>query len=192
MFKLLFIIYQCIRLALSLVWTVTVQLWPRHATALSHHDPNAPSSESLRDGHELSDAKPLLVAITVAVLFAVIFATMGALGWMYIRLYSPAPAIPVKQTEEEFGNAPHSWTSIEDDWKAINAQSHRRLDGYGWMDQGHAVVRIPIQRAMDLVAAQGLPARPGATPPAFPPPDEEKLPLIDTGTKQHAPKYGSD
>jgi hypothetical protein len=192
MFRILFIIYQCLRLLLSIVWTVIVQLWPRNATALSHHDPNAPSSESLRDGHERSDAKPMPVAIMAAVLVVVIFATMGALGWMYMRLYSPAPAIPVKQTQEEFGNAPHSRTSIEDDWKAINAQSHQHLDGYGWVDQEHGVVRIPIQRAMDLVAAQGLPARPATTPPAFPPPDQEKLPLIDTETKQQAPTNGSD
>lgn len=192
MFRILFIIYQCIRLVLSVVWTIIIRLWPRNATALSHYDPNAPSSESLRDGHELSDAKPMLVANMVAVLFAVIFSTMGALGWMYIHLYSRAPAMPVKQSQEEIGNAPHSWTSIEDDWKSIDAQSHEHLDGYGWIDQEHGVVRIPIQRAMDLVAAQGLPARPGATPPAFPPPDQEKLPLIDTETKQHTPEYGSN
>lgn len=192
MFRILFILYQCVRLLLSIVWTVIVQLWPRNATALSQHDPNAPSSASLRDGHELSDAKPMLVAIMAAVLVVVIFATMGALGWMYMRLYSPAPAIPVKQTQEEFENAPHAWTSIEDDWKTIDDQSHKHLDDYGWVDQEHGVVRIPIQRAMDLVAAQGLPARPGTTPPAFPPPDQEKLPLIDTETKQHAPTYGSD
>jgi len=43
----------------------------------------------------------------------------------------------------------------------------RTLHSYGWVDQQEGVVRIPIARAMELVAQRGLPTRPQAS--AVPP-----------------------
>lgn len=42
------------------------------------------------------------------------------------------------------------------------------LNSYGWVDQSAGVVRIPIDRAMQLVAERGLPTVPkvGAVPPS--------------------------
>ncbi len=34
-----------------------------------------------------------------------------------------------------------------------------RLDSYGWIDQPGGVVRLPVQRAMELTVQRGLPAR---------------------------------
>ena len=34
-----------------------------------------------------------------------------------------------------------------------------QVDSYGWIDAQQGLVRIPIDRAIDLVAAQGLPSR---------------------------------
>ena len=36
----------------------------------------------------------------------------------------------------------------------------RVLNGYGWIDPNAGVVRIPVERAMDLVLKEGIPARP--------------------------------
>jgi len=44
----------------------------------------------------------------------------------------------------------------------IRANEERELNGYGWVDQAHGVVRIPIDRAMDMVVQRGLPARPAS------------------------------
>jgi hypothetical protein len=33
------------------------------------------------------------------------------------------------------------------------------LQSYGWIDQQKGVVRIPIERAMELTAERGLPVR---------------------------------
>ena len=38
------------------------------------------------------------------------------------------------------------------------------LDSYGWVDQKNGIVHIPIDRAMDLIAQRGLPARLNAPP----------------------------
>jgi hypothetical protein len=47
-------------------------------------------------------------------------------------------------------------------------QEEKTLHSYGWVDQRAGVVRIPIDRAMELVAQRGLPTRPqaGAVPPS--------------------------
>ena len=44
----------------------------------------------------------------------------------------------------------------------IRAGEERELQEYGWVDQAHGVVRIPIDRAMELVLQRGLPARPAS------------------------------
>jgi hypothetical protein len=48
----------------------------------------------------------------------------------------------------------------------IRALEDKEINSYGWVDQAHGVVRIPIDRAMDIVAQRGLPARPNTTVPA--------------------------
>jgi len=44
-------------------------------------------------------------------------------------------------------------------------KQEQELNSYGWVDQKAGSVRIPIDRAMDLVAERGLPVRTQATPP---------------------------
>ena len=85
-------------------------------------------------------------------LFAVIFTAMAALGVMYKRMYTDTQAIPVPPVEQSFQNAPQDKTSIAKDWENIDGLAHQRLDGYGWTDQAHRFVHVPIARAMASVA----------------------------------------
>lgn len=47
-------------------------------------------------------------------------------------------------------------------------QEEQTLNSYGWVDEQAGVVRIPIDRAMALLAQRGLPTRPqaGVVPPS--------------------------
>ena len=45
------------------------------------------------------------------------------------------------------------------DLKAYEAQEEELLNSYGWVDKGAGVARIPIDRAIDIIAKQGLPHR---------------------------------
>lgn len=47
------------------------------------------------------------------------------------------------------------------------ADQRTRLQGYGWVDQGAGVARIPIDEAKRLILERGLPVREGAEAPAF-------------------------
>jgi len=46
----------------------------------------------------------------------------------------------------------------------LRRREEEELKSYGWVDREQGIVRIPIDRAMKLVAERGLPARP--EPPA--------------------------
>jgi hypothetical protein len=181
------VIFQIARLVFAITWAAVFRARPVTECAAEPHlpDPEAPSAESLRDGHELSDAKPRIVAILAISLFLVIFATMAVLGWMYKRFYSRSSAMPVPALQESFKNGPFVRTSIEDDWAVIDAQSHQRLDGYHWKDRAAGSVQIPIAQAMKLVVREGLPSRNGPTP-FFPPPAQEKLPVGESEQTQKA------
>ena len=42
---------------------------------------------------------------------------------------------------------------------AVRAAEEKVLQTYGWVDKEQKIVRIPIDRAMELLAERGLPAR---------------------------------
>lgn len=49
----------------------------------------------------------------------------------------------------------------------LRARENERLEGYSWADQPAGVARIPIARAMDLIAERGVP---GGSDAGFAPP----------------------
>ena len=69
-------------------------------------------------------------------------------------------------------------------------KEEQALNSYAWVDQKAGVVRIPIERAMQLVAQQGLPTMPksGTAPPSAVNVAREAATRADTGTKAKKPK----
>lgn len=63
-------------------------------------------------------------------------------------------------------------------------QEEQKLHSYGWVDQKAGIVRIPIDRAMELIAERGLPTAPRAgTEPSYPGKTAEKAPAKKQGNK---------
>lgn len=52
------------------------------------------------------------------------------------------------------------------DFNRFREREQEILNSYGWVDQANGKVRIPIERAIDQIAAAGLPVRPNV--PAVP------------------------
>ena len=59
---------------------------------------------------------------------------------------------------------PRLQTAPFDDAKAMRAEEENQLRSYGWVDRKAGVVRLPIERAIDLVAERGLPSWAGSAP----------------------------
>lgn len=68
----------------------------------------------------------------------------------------------------------------------FRVEEEKTLHSYGWVDQQAGVVRIPIDRAMELVAQRGLPTRPqaGVVPPSDVNSGREAARRADTSQKR--------
>lgn len=59
----------------------------------------------------------------------------------------------------EIKNVPHLQLDSTKDLQTFRESEDTELNTYGWLDRTAGVVRIPIDRAMELVLQRGLPAR---------------------------------
>ncbi len=67
----------------------------------------------------------------------------------------PAPLEPSRVMPP----GPRLQVNAQEDLHDYLQQQQQTLDSYGWVDQSAGVVRIPVDRAMDLVLQRGLPTR---------------------------------
>jgi hypothetical protein len=130
-----------------------------------HHQPGA--------GHhapyETTDADvPTLYKWGVAI-FVVMFAAMG-LMWALHAVLEPQPVKmdhepTAMELERILPPKPRLQVNQQLDLQQVREQEQRILNSYGWVSKEAGAVRIPINRAMDLIAERGLPpAKPAASP----------------------------
>ena len=131
--------------------------------------------EAVDAGHEISDVnvKGLFVfafalVCSVAVILAVVAVIFGGLGFLngkvtaYRAAQEPGSGSLVKTAPNYQG--PLLQARPEEDLRGMRAQNAADLRSYTWIDRQAGVVRLPVDRAMDLLAARGLPpVSPGKT-----------------------------
>ncbi len=113
--------------------------------------------------YERRDASPtglLLTAAGLAIGMAIAFGVARAL---YVSELPEAhtPAAFGRQTS--FSHGAQAQTGIAADWVKQDAAVREHLQTYGWIDRRAGVVRIPIDRAIDLLVAEA-PAQKNAAP----------------------------
>jgi hypothetical protein len=108
------------------------------------------------------------------------FVVKGMYGYLdaYQKQHQPPLNPLVSQTESDsrrVSNAdiarfpqPRLETNERMEINDFRLQEEKNLNSYGWVDQNAGIARIPIDRAMQLLAQRGLPTRPqaGAVPPS--------------------------
>jgi hypothetical protein len=112
-------------------------------------------------GHEQSDANIRAVTrfgISIAVLCVV--AALAMLLLFRFLQARPEPAVPELAEHREIPPAPRLQVKPTTDLDRMRAAENRVLESYGWIDQPSGAVRIPIERAIALLAERGLPTRP--------------------------------
>ena len=127
-------------------------------------------------GHEETDAEvgPLVrfaIFLTVVTLVAAAL-TVGFYKYLDARERSEkAPRYPLTAgVERPLPPTPRLQTFPFDDIKGLRREEARLLDHYTWVDKNAGTVRIPVDRAIELLAAKGLPhrAQAAAAPEAAP------------------------
>jgi hypothetical protein len=98
-------------------------------------------------------ALAFLCLISVTLLF-------GLYRYFIAREGGPMPKDQVNVDARHLPPMPRLQSAPITDLKDMRAAEDQILNGYGWVDQQHGVTRIPIDRAIDLLAQRGLPARP--------------------------------
>lgn len=129
----------------------------------------------LQTGHEQTEVGPRPLVIGAAVLVVTVIICQVGLGlWMrgFERREERANALHPTRQAIEIGQFPQPrlQESPPVETLAILREERARISSYGWVDQRAGIARIPVDRAMDIIAGRGLPrvaARPSApgTPP---------------------------
>jgi len=145
---------------------------------LKHHE------QSPEPGFERQDMVPgsvyaFLAALAVAgILVAFVLWGLYRVLDTYQNRHQPAQNPLVQSAETSLRNVPaDAYTKFpqprleRNERQEINdfrLKEEQTLNSYGWVDQKTGVARIPIERAMQLIAQRGLPTTPkaGAVPPA--------------------------
>ena len=72
----------------------------------------------------------------------------------------PLPAMAARATGEPLPPEPRLQVSPSQDLREMHAAEDVILNNYGWEDQQAGVVRLPIDRALQVLAERGLPVLP--------------------------------
>jgi hypothetical protein len=113
-------------------------------------------------GYEGSDTSVHSVALLAgAFIGLLIFGFI--VGYGTFKILSPEETVSGPAALVETGRvlppAPRLQVDARKDLAAYQKEQQQTLETYGWMDQKAGVVRVPIDRAMDLLLEKGLPVR---------------------------------
>lgn len=124
---------------------------------------NIPNHTDNGRGHELSDANVGALAkfgIGLAIISAVVLVLMV---WFrdYLDVTQQKTATPPSPLagERQLPPGPRLQVEPEKDLAQVRAVEDSILQSYGWIVRDAGVVRIPIDRAVELVVKRGLPYR---------------------------------
>lgn len=134
-------------------------------------------------GYESSDTSVYNVGVLASAFVGLlIFGFIVGYGTFKILGLEEEPAsVPpgLVQTGRVLPPAPRLQVDARKDLNAYLKDQQEMLDTYGWVDQKAGVVRIPVDRAMDLLLEKGLPVRAESAP--------SQKPEVGTGKKTPPP-----
>ena len=155
-------------------------------TDMSHPTHAPTKEETLAAGHELTDAEAGPILRFLVFLAVLTIVTMGVIALFYNFLERREAAEKTAVYPLAVGQArplsppPRLQNYPFRDVRDLRREEERLLTTYEWVDKNAGTVRLPIARAIDVVAALGLPYRhegapaaaatpvPAATPAAAP------------------------
>jgi len=137
-------------------------------------------------GYEVADVRPNAIWVAAAGLVVCVVVVFLCITWMFHYLVRRDLAAQkgsamdriteaVAATRPQYP-APRLQVAPHVDLAALRSREEAELNGYGWVDRKAGAVRIPIDRAMDLIVQRGLPVRgqPNAPKPRFTPLDMQQ------------------
>lgn len=143
-------------------------------------------NENLNPGYQTTDVNPSAIwivaaglVVSVVLVFVVITSLFHFLQHRDVAAQKRSAidrvTTAVAATRPQFP-APRLQVAPQIDLAELRAREEAELNSYGWIDRKAGIVRIPIERAMDLLVQRGLPVRgdPNAPKPRFTPLDMQQ------------------
>ena len=120
------------------------------------------AGRSVGPGHELSDVKTrgiVLFVIALVTLAVVVHFVLGAFMSSFKKDERAKQALRPPTFRDERGQfpAPRTQVTPRQDLKDFRRSEDVEMNNYSWSESESEVARIPIQRAMDILAQRGLP-----------------------------------
>jgi hypothetical protein len=114
--------------------------------------------------HETSDVN-IRAIFGFAIGLTVTMIVVAFAVWVLFQYFNAREArtvfveYPLASQESRVPPEPRLQTDPRQDMSDLRAREDQLLQSYGWVDKNAGVVRVPIERAMQLVVERGLPAR---------------------------------
>lgn len=135
---------------------------------------NSVSPEALRRRHESENPKTDWLLFGAGLIVLMVIGSFVIIRMMVAVLKEGRPpdeaersrgtiVAPSEEMLQRFPR-PNLQVNPRDELLALEARDDAVLHSYGWVDREAGVVRIPIERAMELVAERGLPTRSSNAP----------------------------
>ena len=124
---------------------------------------------AVQRGHEIFDLDVTFMRWFSLGIVLLLIVTAAAAFWLLNGFRIPPPATrPVPAAE---GSAPVAalQRTPQEDLRAYRRTKAAALEGYRWIDRDAGVVQIPIERAMELVAAERAAPQPAQSEPVHAP-----------------------
>jgi hypothetical protein len=125
-------------------------------------------AESVARGYEVDDVSVRGIVIFAAGLLAAAVVIHLVLWWMLSNwtgeVLIPFPQIFPSRVEAPAAPGPGVEAAPVQEMDLLRAEQYETLATYGWIDREEGVVRIPIERAMELLVEEGVPARDDQVP----------------------------
>ena len=124
-----------------------------------------------RVDHETTDASPFyigLFALGLALMIALVLPLLGWIFWQFEAAARRADPTPNPQAGDQVPPAPRLQAEPAAELASLRREENQRLSSYGWIDPQQRVVRVPVERAIEILAERGLPEPRGSLEPAKP------------------------
>jgi len=119
--------------------------------------------------HELEFRGIFVFVGGLTVVILVVFGLMWGIATFFkgsLLKQDPAPAALAEARETRVPPGPNLQPNPSADLAAFHAAEQTELATWAWVDKEKGVARVPVERALEIVASRGLPAPPPMPPPA--------------------------
>ena len=148
---------------------------------MSEHHNKGPEQSRRYEDSNVSVTQLFAFAMGIVALVLVGVAVSAVTFRFFERLTPMGPSAAPFEDVRDLPPSLRLQTNAPDDLKRYRDEQDKILAGYGWVDPRAGVVRIPVERAMELLLQKGYPVR-GSSPAAGSP---AKTPKAAAATGNH-------